>query len=834
MSFKNMFKYRGKFTKKVGEEKIRNYQNLYEHLQAEVEAGNLPEHPNYLNKNELAESIYKKKYFLKDYDGKHIEHRPEDVFMRIASFIAAQETSKIKQTQWAEHFYRDLYNGYWIAGGRVLAGAGDLYRLKTLANCFVTGIERDNIESIYKTAAECARTYSYGGGIGVDITPLRPRDSIVHNAADSSTGAVSFMDLFSMTTGLIGQSGRRGALMLTIDIKHPDIEHFIKVKKTPNWVTNQIVEQLRWSNKYTEEQLGEIKKQVLENTQVRFANISIKTSDEFMQAVKEETEYKRDTIMVYRKKHKLRLTEALQDDGYYYSLGIPSKDINDYELLDTFSSVEKLNAYLDDHFSRSIKEEDLNDKHKRDVYGDYLMDIGKDDWEIAIKYAGDFLLYFASGPSGEIRDLVKARDIWNQFIESNYHSAEPGLIFWSQMSKYSPSNYVGRPIISTNPCAEVPLEDGGACNLGSMNLSRFVKNSFTQKAQIDWEQLKISTGNCIRFLDNVVTWNETLNPLEKQRDAANETRRLGLGIMGIADMFFQLGIDYDSETGIETMEEVMSFINDTAYRTSSELAKEKGQTDIFVFEDYSRCPFFEEALSEETKEHIQQYGLRNIAITSIAPTGSISNIIKSFEIGKRNYIGVSGGIEPLFALFYTRRAESFDNQFFQVFHSTVQAFLDLNNLNDEIKGVKKEFDLEDLLPSYFFKTAHTISHDKRIQIQSICQRYIDHSISSTINLPEDIEPEVISNIYLNAWSKGLKGITIYRDGSRFPILSVEGEVTDFQQFKDKRFEMEVAKDKIIELSGDEVMVLEDGTLSTPFHYFRKTMGVKDANEIEVV
>jgi len=834
MSFKNMFKYRGKFTKKVGEEKIRNYQNLYEHLQAEVEAGNLPEHPNYLNKNELAESIYKKKYFLKDYDGKHIEHRPEDVFMRIASFIAAQETSKIKQTQWAEHFYRDLYNGYWIAGGRVLAGAGDLYRLKTLANCFVTGIERDNIESIYKTAAECARTYSYGGGIGVDITPLRPRDSIVHNAADSSTGAVSFMDLFSMTTGLIGQSGRRGALMLTIDIKHPDIEHFIKVKKTPNWVTNQIVEQLRWSNKYTEEQLGEIKKQVLENTQVRFANISIKTSDEFMQAVKEETEYKRDTIMVYRKKHKLRLTEALQDDGYYYSLGIPSKDINDYELLDTFSSVEKLNAYLDDHFSRSIKEEDLNDKHKRDVYGDYLMDIGKDDWEIAIKYAGDFLLYFASGPSGEIRDLVKARDIWNQFIESNYHSAEPGLIFWSQMSKYSPSNYVGRPIISTNPCAEVPLEDGGACNLGSMNLSRFVKNSFTQKAQIDWEQLKISTGNCIRFLDNVVTWNETLNPLEKQRDAANETRRLGLGIMGIADMFFQLGIDYDSETGIETMEEVMSFINDTAYRTSSELAKEKGQTDIFVFEDYSRCPFFEEALSEETKEHIQQYGLRNIAITSIAPTGSISNIIKSFEIGKRNYIGVSGGIEPLFALFYTRRAESFDNQFFQVFHSTVQAFLDLNNLNDEIKGVKKEFDLEDLLPSYFFKTAHTISHDKRIQIQSICQRYIDHSISSTINLPEDIEPEVISNIYLNAWSKGLKGITIYRDGSRFPILSVEGEVTDFQQFKDKRFEMEVAKDKIIEFSGDEVMVLEDGTLSTPFHYFRKTMGVKDANEIEVV
>lgn len=834
MSFKNMFKYRGKFSKMVGEEKIRSYQNLYEHLQAEVEAGNLPIHGNYLNHNELAENIYKKKYFLKDYEGKLIEHSPEDVFMRIASFVAAQETSKIKQMQWAEHFYRDLFKGYWIAGGRVLAGAGDLYRLKTLANCFVTGIKADNIEAIYQTAAECARTYSYGGGIGVDITPLRPRDSIVHNAADSSTGAVSFMDLFSMTTGLIGQSGRRGALMLTIDIKHPDIQHFIKVKKTPNWVTNQIIEQCRWSGKYTEEQLSELKKQVMENTQIRFANISIKTTDEFMQAVKEETEYKRDTILVYRKKHKIRKTEALQSDETYYSLGIPSKEIGDYEMLESFADVEKLNIWLEEHFERKIRLEDLNDKQKRDVYGDFLLEVGKDDWELAIKYAGDFLLYFASEPSGEIRHLVKARDIWNLFIESNYRSAEPGLIFWTQMSKYSPSNYVGRPIISTNPCAEVPLEDGGACNLGSINLSRFVLNGFTPKAKIDWEQLKISTGSCVRFLDNVVTWNETLNPLEKQREAASETRRLGLGVMGIADMFFQLGIDYDSEMGADTMEEVMSFINDTAYRTSSELAKEKGQSDIFDYEKYSECPFFEEALSVETKEHIKQFGLRNIAVTSIAPTGSISNIIKSFEIGKDNYIGVSGGIEPLFALFYTRRAESFDNQFFQVFHSTLQAYVDLNNLSDKIKDVKKEFDLEDILPSYFFKTAHTIPYKRRIEIQSVCQQYIDHSISSTINLPEDIEPEVISAIYLDAWEKGLKGITIYRDGSRFPILSVEGEKTAFQEYREKRFEMEIAKDKIVEFTGDEIMVLEDGTLSTPFHYFKRTMGVNDAKDIEVV
>lgn len=829
-----MFRYRGKFTKMVGEERIGSYERLYEHLREAVEIGDLPVHENYLNNNELAENIYSKKYYLRNYEGKLIENRPEDVFMRIAAFVAAQENSKIKQTQWAEHFYRDLYNGYWIAGGRVLAGAGDLYRLKTLANCFVTGIASDNIEAIYKTASECARTYSYGGGVGVDITPLRPRDSIVHNAADSSTGAVSFMELFSMTTGLIGQSGRRGALMLTIDIKHPDIFHFIKVKKTPNWVTKQIVEQCRWSGKFSDEQLSEIKRQVMDNTQIRFANISIKVSDEFMQAVKEENEYKRDTILLYRKRHKLRLTEALQDDGFYYSLGIPSKNVDDYELLKTFPNSEKMNEWLEKHFERNVKEEDLDDRNKRDVYGDYLLDVGKDDWELSIRRAGDFLLYFASKPSGEIRDLVKARDIWNLFVESNYHTAEPGLIFWSKMSKYSPSNYVDRPIISTNPCAEVPLEDGGACNLGSINLSRFVQNGFSDKATIDWAMLKIATGNCVRFLDNVVSWNELLNPLEKQRIAAQETRRLGLGIMGIADMLFQLGVDYDSDRGIEIMEEVMSYINDVAYQTSSELAKEKGPCESFDAEKYVRGPFFRESLSEETQEHIRQFGLRNVALTSIAPTGSISNIIKSFEIGKQNYIGVSGGIEPLFALFYTRRAESFDNQFFQVFHSTLQAYLDLNNLNDKIKDVKKEFDLEDVLPTYFFKTAHTVSHEKRLQIQAVCQRYIDHSISSTINLAEDIEPEVISSIYLEAWSKGLKGITIYRDGSRFPILTREGEKSDFQAYREKRFEMQIDKDKVVEFTGDEVMVLEDGTLSTPFHYFRKTTGVTDPKDIEVV
>ncbi len=832
-SFKKMFTHKGKLAKIVGNKNINAYKRIYFQLLDKRENGKLPINKDYLNSHELSQNIYKNKYYLKDIKGNYIEERPEDVFLRISAFIASQEPSAKNQIKWAEKFYNDLYNGFWLPGGRVLAGAGDIYRLKTLANCFVTEIKGDDIESIYKTASECARTYSYGGGIGVDISPLRPKDSIVHNAADSSTGAVSFMELFSMTTGLIGQSGRRGALMLTIDVKHPDIFNFLKIKSEPNWVSNQILEQCKWSEKFSEDQIKEIEKHVVENNQVRFANTSVKVSDEFLQSVEEEKKYPYNQILVYKKLNKTKLLKAYQSKKHLYSQGMPNKDISEYEIYKTFDDFSNLNNWLIKDYSKSISYSDLNDTFKRDVYGDLLVDVGNDDWEFAIKYSGDFLLYFGSEPTGEIRQIVKASEIWDLIIESNYKTAEPGLIFWTKMSKYSPSNYLGRPIISTNPCAEVPLEDGGACNLGSLNLSRFVTNGFTKDAEINWDELKNSTYNLVRFLDNVITWNESLNPLEKQKKSAKETRRLGIGIMGIADMLFQLDLNYDSNKGIKTIENVMEFINNNAYLASSKLAKEKSQSNIFVYEKYSKGAFFQESLSDEVKDHIKKHGLRNIALTSIAPTGTISNVVKSFEYNNKNYIGVSGGIEPVFALYYTRRSESFNNKFFKVFHSTVRAYIDKNNLADKFKANSGMAELKKILPKSFFKTAYEISHEKRIQIQSICQNFVDHSISSTINLPEEVEPEKISTIYLDAWKHGLKGITIYRDGSRFPILTQEKEKSKFQEYKEKFFKMKVSQDEEVEFSGDEVMKLPDGTLTTPFHYFLK-MGIDNSSDIEVV
>lgn len=815
-----MFEHKSKLSKMVDPQFIKNYKEAYFYILDKLTTGKLPTHSDYFGGNVLAKSIFEKKYYLKDADNKTIEKRPEDVYLRLAAYQAAVETNPKKREEYAEKFYLDLFNGYYLPGGRVIAGSGDLYRIKTLANCFVSVIGEDNLEGIYKAAYEAARTYSYGGGIGVDISQLRPKGAVVHNAADSSTGAVSFMELYSLTTGLIGQSGRRGALMLTVDVKHPDVLDFIKVKKDPNWVTNQIIDRLKWTGIYNAEQLEKAQQYVIENTQVRFANISIKVSDEFMQAVEEQNKFGKEKLIVYKKVTPIKGPQPfISADEYNYSYGISWKNLKEYELVGAFSSLDELNKFLAEQQFSVVTEEQLADVKQRDYYGDVVLSSPKQAFDVAIHYSGDFLTTYKSKNVGEVRRMYKARDIWNAFIEGNYKTAEPGLIFWSQMSKYSPSNYVGRPIACTNPCGEVPLEDGGACNLGSVNLSRMVKDGYSGAARVDWDLLKQTTTNLMRFLDNVVWWNETLNALDKQRDAAKITRRLGLGVMGIADMCNQLGIGYDSEEGIKLLEQVMDTIAQTAYAASAYIAREKGPAPCFNYAQYSLNPFFKEVIHDDVKALVRQYGLRNIAILSIAPTGTISNGIIGYQHEGKNYMGISGGIEPIFALYYTRRSETLEkgkDTYFKVFHSTVQAYIDVKGLADQVQSTSDESDLRKLIPDYFFRTAHYISPEMRVKIQGIAQKYVDHSISSTVNLAEDIDPETVSDIYLNAWKHGLKGITVYRDGSRYPILSVEGKETDFQRFKKKSFKVKDG-DKELVVKGDEVLVTASGRLTTMYH-----------------
>jgi ribonucleoside-diphosphate reductase alpha chain len=532
---------------------------------------------------------------------------------------------------------------------------------------------------------------------------------------------------------------------------------------------------------------------------------------------------------VYRKFSRPTVRQGFQGGDVHYSYGIPAKDISTYEFAGDFSSMESLNKWLEKQGGTIVAEEQLTNPQQRDVFGDVVVELAQQKYDLAIRRAGDFLLYFGSPQTGEIRRLIKAREIWDTFVEGNYHTAEPGLILWTAMSKYSPSNYVGRPISCTNPCAEVPLEDGGACNLGSINLSRCVIDGYTEQARVDWQGLWEVTQHAVRFLDNVVQWNTLLNPLEKQRRAASETRRLGLGVMGIADMLNQLGKTYDGDDAITVLERVMETIANAAYQSSAKLAEEKGASPIFSYEEYARCPFFQEALNEQTRALIRTSGLRNIAIVSIAPTGSISNIVLGFERDGKHYMGVSGGVEPVFALFYTRRSESFGNQKFRVFHSTVQAYLDMKGFTDEAQRKP----LEEFLPAHFFRTAHVIAPDMRVKIQAVCQRFVDHSISSTVNLPEDTEPEVISRIYLQAWRSGLKGITVYRDGSRYPILSVDGKPTPYQEAKNRRYRIRLPEDdptkgtRDVEVSGEEVLRLPDGRLTTVYHLLRRREQTRD-------
>ncbi|NPA22533.1 MAG: adenosylcobalamin-dependent ribonucleoside-diphosphate reductase [Candidatus Micrarchaeota archaeon] len=798
MNIEKIFAKHSKVAKRVPSEYLERYRELLEAL-----LRNNPIEGDYLYGNELAESIFKRKYYLKDWQGEYIEKDPRESYMRIAAFVGAVFDGEKE----AQEFYDNMVESYWIPGGRVIAGAGDIYRLKTLANCFVTLIEDDSIEAIYAAAYRAARTYSYGGGMGVDISVLRPKGSVVHNAADTSTGAVSFMEIYSLTTGLIGQSGRRGALMITIDVKHPDIFEFIKAKSEANWMTKELIEKIKYTLDLPPEKMQQLERKLVEN-QVRFANISIKFTDEFFQALEEQEKYGGNKLLVYRMKKPERVMEIPQDiENVHYSFGIPSKDISNYEFVGAFDSLSELNSFLESKGKPPIREQDLKDPTKRDVYGDYVID------EYAIRYSGDFLLYFSSVKTGSIKRLVKARDIWNRFVEGNYRAAEPGLIFWSKMKKYSNSDYVGRPIVGTNPCSEVPLEPGGACNLASLNLSRFVKHPFTESAEVDFELLDKALKSLVRFMDNVVEWNTYLHPLEEQRQATRLTRRVGIGVMGIADMFLQLGLGYDSEEALQMLEKVLSFIANKAYRYSADLAQERGTFDAFS-PDLWQSPFIKEALTPETQDYIKN-GIRNVALLSIAPTGTISNIAISFKRGK-NYIGVSGGIEPIFALYYKRYSESLGKSF-NVFHSTVQAYLDMKGID---ASELNEESLKNVLPWYFFRTAHKIDPIMRVKIQGVAQKYIDHSISSTVNLPEDIHPEVISQIYIQAWKEGLKGITVYREGSRFAVLSTGDNGSDFSKYKTKRFKIKTRNNKEYVVYGDEVIILPNQKLTTPYHYLK--------------
>ena len=361
----------------------------------------------------------------------------------------------------------------------------------------------------------------------------------------------------------------------------------------------------------------------------------------------------------------------------------------------------------------------------------------------AVKNDTDFDLVF----DGEVYDTVKAKDLWNKIINSAHASAEPGLLFWDTMTDYHNAEYCS-PLVSTNPCAEQPLPDGGCCNLGAVNLERFVDSNKNFMVEEFKNTIEIGT----RFLDNVVDYNMDRHALEDQKMNATDDRRVGLGILGLGDMLVRMGVKYDSEDALQTIDQIMTVFRDTAYDTSIELAKEKGQFPNFDWKGYNKSKFVK-TLPRSIKDKIKNNGIRNCTLTTVAPTGSGAIVAR-----------VTSGIEPIFATSYKRMVKKNDGGYgkefeqYKVYHPII----------------KEIFGTDESLPEYV-TTAHSIDPFFRVKLQGTVQKYIDSSISSTVNLREDIPVDTVADIYMTAYENGLKGITVYREGSREGILITNDE-----------------------------------------------------------
>jgi len=381
------------------------------------------------------------------------------------------------------------------------------------------------------------------------------------------------------------------------------------------------------------------------------------------------------------------------------------------------------------------------------------------DFMEAIKKDEDFDLKYED----EIYETIKAKDLWNKIIKYAHASAEPGLLFWDTMKDYHNAEYCS-PLVSTNPCAEQPLPDGGCCNLGAVNLERFVdKNGNFLISQFK-ETIAIGT----RFLDNVIDYNMDRHALEDQKENATNDRRVGLGILGLGDMLVRMGIKYDSEDALQTADQIMQIFRDTAYETSVNLAKEKGAYPNFDWNGYSKSKFVKN-LPKSMQEKIKKSGIRNSTLTTVAPTGSGAIVAR-----------VTSGVEPIFATSYKRRVKENDGGYgkdfkdYKVYHPIIKTL----------------FGNDDNLPNHVV-TAHTIDPYFRVRMQGTIQKYIDSSISSTVNLPNDITVETIADIYMTAYESGLKGITVYREGSREGILLTENQ-------EDKQLTKKILEEKTVE------------------------------------
>jgi len=600
----------------------------------------------YFSGDELASKVWIEKYALRDLNGNLLEKTPADMHVRLAKEFSRIENKYPNPMLYDEIEYLLLNFKYFIPGGSVMFGVGNDYSFSSLGNCFVIGNEADSYGGIFQTDQEQVQLMKRRGGVGHDISHLRSKGSLVSNSARSSTGAVSFMPRYSNSTREVAQDGRRGALMLSMNITHPDIEDFIMSKD--------------------------------DLTKITGANISVKITDKFMNAI--------------------------------------SNNIGDREMT-----------------------------------------------------------------------------TWKKLIHQAWKTAEPGVLFWDKIIQNSPADCYaddGFKSVSTNPCGEVPLSPYDSCRLGSINLYSFVNEPFTDRAVFDWHLLEDVAYNSQRLMDNIVDLEAEkidriidkitsdkeplaikmveLNLWAKIKTSLLNGRRTGLGMLGLADAGAALGLQYGTDKFMYWAEDIAKTIAISSYKSSVDMAMQRGAFPV-CDPDLEKNPFLDRIYLEldgETQLNWGLFGRRNIANLSIAPTGTLAILAQ-----------VSSGIEPVFNLVYNRKRKITDGGEFNFTDATGDKWFEYEVRHKPYQKWVDELTVDQLMvhpvSPYDEATANEIDPVSKIKMQGRIQRWVDHSISITHNLPSTTTEEEVSNIYLQAWKEGCKGVTIYRDSCRDGVLTTK-------------------------------------------------------------
>jgi len=777
----------------------------------------------WLNDNQLSLDIWHKKYQV---DNESFEHWLDRV---------SGGNQDIRQLILEKKF---------LFGGRILASRGVTDRRVTYSNCYVIAPPRDNIESIFETASKLARTYSYGGGCGVDISNLRPKGTIVHNAAKSTSGAISFMDFYSYVTGLIGQSGRRGALMISISCKHPDIEEFINLKtkagvcekanisiRVSDEFMEAAIQDRDWITEFTSPETGTITKtfkakdllkllakrnwewaepgllywdriahyNMLDNDDA-FAYAGVNpclTGDSLIQTVEGEIPIKelvgstpfvycmdsdgnlaiRKAVKVWKTRKNAQLVEVIAGKGRLictpdHRIFTTNRGWVEAANLQKGDKIKGLNRQTTGHKYCSVslsgtkyeKEHRFIARHFYDIEDMDVHHINDNGFDNRLSNLEVITHEEHSKLSNTGRVIEVNRDeTTGRYLPKEEHTGrtcrnlgkEVGINWYIQevrtldytedvydMTIEDTHNFIANGFVVHN-CAEEPLPAGGSCLLGSINLSEFVTNPFTDKAKMNWISLVEAVEIAISGLNEVLDEGMMLHPLQEQRDSVNKWRQVGLGTMGLADMLIKLGIAYGSNKALEITERVYKLIAATAVQASIKLATFSGCYPMCDKEKLANSSFIKSLnLPDEMISDIRTYGLRNSQLLTCAPTGSIATMLQ-----------VSTGVEPNFALKYTRKTQSLNGKdtYYEVFAKIVDDYIG-DRYGEDIK-----------LPDYFVESKDIASID-RIKMQAVLQKYTDASISSTINLPKEATVEDVYNIYVEAWKHGLKGCTVYRSG----------------------------------------------------------------------